>query len=86
VAVGITDGVLRQYFPKGTNLARHSRADVDAVASISSCACCSNPRERGLFGDGSLGATAIRTDAPVVTADKTFGAVLRTVGVEVRVP
>ena len=27
-----TNGLLRQYFPKGTNLARHSREDLDAVA------------------------------------------------------
>ena len=27
-----TNGLLRQYFPKGTNLSRHSRAHLDAVA------------------------------------------------------
>ena len=27
-----TNGLLRQYFPEGTDLARHSRSDLDAVA------------------------------------------------------
>ena len=28
-----TNGLLRQYFPKGTNLAAHSREHLDAVAA-----------------------------------------------------
>jgi len=31
--IGASNGLLRQYFPKGTDLARHSRGDLTAVAT-----------------------------------------------------
>jgi IS30 family transposase len=39
-----TNGLLRQYFPKGTNLARHSRSDLTAVAATL------NSRPRKILG------------------------------------
>lgn len=44
------------------------------------------PGQSGLFGDGSIGATAVNTGMPVLTADKNFAAVLRQLGVEARTP
>lgn len=42
------------------------------------------PGQRGLFGDGSIGATAVSTGYPVITADKNFAMVLEGMGVQVR--
>lgn len=42
------------------------------------------PGQRGLFGDGSIGATAVNTGYPVITADKNFATVLEGMGVQVR--
>lgn len=44
------------------------------------------PGQRGLFGDGAIGATAVRNGSPVITADRNFGSVLESFGVEVRTP
>lgn len=42
--------------------------------------------QRGLFGDGAIGATAVRTGSSVITSDKNFTEVLESLGVDVRVP
>ena len=44
------------------------------------------PRQPGLFGDGAIGATAVRSGSSVITSDRTFAAVLRSYGVDVREP
>jgi RHS repeat-associated protein len=44
------------------------------------------PGQPGLFGDGSIGATALNTGLPVITSDKNFAAVLQQFGVESRTP
>lgn len=45
-----------------------------------------SPTQRGMFGDGTIGATAVNTGYPVITADKKFATVLESMGVEVRRP
>ena len=45
-----------------------------------------SPTQRGMFGDGTIGATAVNTGHPVITADKKFATVLESMGVEVRRP
>jgi hypothetical protein len=45
-----------------------------------------NPRQRGLFGDGSIGATALNRGLPVITSDKALTTVLKSLGIEVRAP
>jgi RHS repeat-associated protein len=42
--------------------------------------------QRGIFGDGSIGATALNYGLPVITADRNFAAVLEQLGLEVRRP
>jgi RHS repeat-associated protein len=42
--------------------------------------------QRGIFGDGSIGATALDYGLPVITADRNFAAVLEHLGLEVRKP
>ncbi len=54
--------------------------------TISTQLAAKRPGQRGLFGDGSIGATAFTTRSPVIASDKTFGAVLESYGVEVRRP
>jgi predicted nucleic acid-binding protein len=44
------------------------------------------PNSPGLFGDGSIGATALNNGLLVITADRIFAAVLEQLGAEVRVP
>jgi len=44
------------------------------------------PGQRGLFGDGSIGATALNHGLPVITSDKALTTVLKSLGVEVRAP
>ena len=40
----------------------------------------------GLFGDGVIGATALKTNRPIITSDKAFADVLEDMGAEVRRP
>jgi RHS repeat-associated protein len=60
--------------------------DINVRIHVRSMIEASKGGQPGLFGDGSIGATAIMRRLPVITADKNFGSVLRQLGVEVRVP
>lgn len=60
--------------------------DVNTRINIRGMIADMKPNSPGLFGDGSIGATALDTGFPVITADKNFAAVLAQLGVEVRVP
>jgi RHS repeat-associated protein len=57
--------------------------DVDLRISIRGLL---KPGQRGLFGDGVIGATAIRLGLPVISKDVDFVRVLQALGVDVRVP
>ncbi len=60
--------------------------DVDTRIDIRGQLAEISPNQRGMFGDGTIGATAVNTGHPVITADKKFARVLTEMGVEVRRP
>jgi predicted nucleic acid-binding protein len=60
--------------------------DVNARVNIRGMIAAMKPNSPSLFGDGSIGATALNTGLPVITADRNFAAALQELGVEVRVP
>ena len=58
--------------------------DINTRINIRSQVDALKPGQRGLFGDGSIGATAVNTGSPVVTRDKKLAEVLESMGIEVR--
>jgi hypothetical protein len=60
--------------------------DVNLRINIRAQLAALKPGQPGLFGDGAIGATAIRSGSSVITSDKTFATVLRSYGVNVRKP
>jgi predicted nucleic acid-binding protein len=60
--------------------------DVNARINIRGMIAAIKPNSPGLFGDGAIGATALNSELPVITANRNSAAVLEQPGVEVRSP
>jgi RHS repeat-associated protein len=60
--------------------------DVDLRINIRAAVAAGRPGQAGLFGDGAIGATAVRTGSAVITKDDAFASALKSFGVAVRRP